>query len=212
MRGRGSFLLAGSVLALASGSVAAETVTYRYDELGRLIKVSRVAAVNSEANYSYDSADNRSKVTVGVGGAPPPPPSPPPPIPPPPSPPPPSPPPSPPPPSPPPPSPPPPPPPPPGNLPPVTVNNSGEIMKCLVRGTFIVIANDSDPDGNTPLSLAAVSYPGGLGTTSVVDTRVRFTPNGAGPGTAVITYTVADNLGATATGTLTLEVIQGQCP
>lgn len=100
---------------------------------------------------------------------------------------------------------------PPINQPPVAVSDGGEIMKCAVQGAFDVIGNDYDPDGNTPLTLVSISYSGGLGTALDSDPRIIFRPNGSGTGTAVITYTVQDSLGATATGTLNLNVVQGQC-
>lgn len=53
-------------LANASTAVAVETVTYTYDVHGRLVKVKHQGTVNDnlEVNYSYDSADNRTNVTV----------------------------------------------------------------------------------------------------------------------------------------------------
>src|SRR5688572_7265811 len=65
-----SLPLAG--FALAAAAQAGETITYDYDELGRLEKVSRAGSVNGgvEARYGYDPADNRSEVTVAVPAAP----------------------------------------------------------------------------------------------------------------------------------------------
>lgn len=47
---------------------AAETVTYTYDALGRVTKVTRQRGGNNAAtaNYTYDHADNRSNVSVSV--------------------------------------------------------------------------------------------------------------------------------------------------
>jgi YD repeat-containing protein len=66
MQRRGHYLLACSILALASAAQAGETVTYSYDSLGRLVGVERTGAVNNGvgARYSYDSADNRTNVTI----------------------------------------------------------------------------------------------------------------------------------------------------
>lgn len=63
---RGRYLLAGAVLALASSANAGETIAYRYDSLGRLVRVEHSGSVNhgASAQYSYDSADNRTNVTV----------------------------------------------------------------------------------------------------------------------------------------------------
>jgi hypothetical protein len=87
---RAGLLLAVSLLALTSAARAGETVAYRYDSLGRLVQVRHCGSVNGglNADYSYDLADNRTRVTVT--GAPPPSSPPPPPPPPPPSPPPPA--------------------------------------------------------------------------------------------------------------------------
>ncbi|MET1111785.1 MAG: hypothetical protein ABWX67_09705 [Allosphingosinicella sp.] len=66
MRRRGHSIWACSVLALAGAADAAETVTYSYDSLGRLVRVEHDGSVNSgaRADYAYDSADNRTRVTV----------------------------------------------------------------------------------------------------------------------------------------------------
>src|SRR5688572_6260028 len=112
MKGGARLFLATSLCALTQSARGSETVNYGYDSLGRLVRVERTGTVNNgvNAHYSYDSADNRTNVTVGPGAVAPPPPPPSPPPPPPPAPPPPSPPPPPPPPAPPPPPPAPPPP------------------------------------------------------------------------------------------------------
>lgn len=65
-----------AALMLGSAARADETVTYNYDERGRLVQVSRTGTVNNgvQATYNYDKADNRTQVNVtGAGGTPPPP-------------------------------------------------------------------------------------------------------------------------------------------
>lgn len=57
-------LAAASLLAAAgaaSGAWAAETIDYRYDARGRLVKVERSGTVNNNltTQYAYDKADNR---------------------------------------------------------------------------------------------------------------------------------------------------------
>lgn len=49
---------------------AAETITYTYDALGRLVQVTRSGTVNNgaSATYGYDPANNRTNVTVTAGG------------------------------------------------------------------------------------------------------------------------------------------------
>ena len=73
MRGRTGWKLlalgAGAAVAgaaVAGGAVAAETLTYRYDARGRLVKVERSGAVNNgvTTQYSYDKADNRKARNV----------------------------------------------------------------------------------------------------------------------------------------------------
>lgn len=51
---------------LVGAAVPAETISYQYDALGRLVAVSHAGAVNDDvkADYSYDQAGNRSNVTV----------------------------------------------------------------------------------------------------------------------------------------------------
>ena len=62
--------LAASVVTTAPATVAAasaaETITYKYDARGRLVKVERSGGVNNnvKADYNYDKADNRTNVNV----------------------------------------------------------------------------------------------------------------------------------------------------
>lgn len=67
---RAGLLLATSAIALASNAAASETIIYSYDSLGRLVRVDRSGTVNSGVNsgYCYDSADNRTLVTVNQFG------------------------------------------------------------------------------------------------------------------------------------------------
>lgn len=63
MRRSDKIALALALAALgAMAAVAAETVTYRYDTRGRLVKVERSGTVNNNVNtaYGYDKADNRT--------------------------------------------------------------------------------------------------------------------------------------------------------
>jgi hypothetical protein len=77
-------------------------------------------------------------------------------------------------------------------------------------GVFDPLANDSDPEG-TQIDVADASYSGSLGTAMAARSQIRFYPNNSGTGTAVITYTISDAEGLTATATFTLNVVQGQC-
>lgn len=93
------------------------------------------------------------------------------------------------------------------NLPPVANPDSATVPICTFKTTNVV-ANDTDPEGNTPLVVTAVGG-GTLGSTSVSGTTsVKFTAYG-GTGAEDITYTVRDSLGATSTGVLTVTVTNG---
>ena len=60
------WLLSLAALGCAAAAFAAETITYRYDARGRLVKVERTGTVNNNVNtsYTYDKADNRTNKTV----------------------------------------------------------------------------------------------------------------------------------------------------
>jgi YD repeat-containing protein len=68
-------LAAATAIVAASAAMAAETIVYRYDAKGRLVKVERSGTVNNNVatNYSFDKADNRTaKTTTGSANPPPP--------------------------------------------------------------------------------------------------------------------------------------------
>jgi uncharacterized protein RhaS with RHS repeats len=67
-RDRLTILLAGAAVAAVPLAIAAETIAYKYDARGRLVRVERSGSVNNgvATNYSYDKADNRTaKTTTG---------------------------------------------------------------------------------------------------------------------------------------------------
>ncbi|HYW17592.1 MAG TPA: RHS repeat domain-containing protein [Allosphingosinicella sp.] len=66
VKGGARLFLATSLCALTQAAQSAETISYGYDSLGRLVRVERSGSVNDgvSAQYSYDSADNRTNVTV----------------------------------------------------------------------------------------------------------------------------------------------------
>jgi hypothetical protein len=99
----------------------------------------------------------------------------------------------------------PPPPPPPGNTPPTAVNDTGSQKVCTIR-TYDVLANDSDPDGNYPLTLIASSNPG----FAIVANQIQVSSSDLS-GLHSTTYTVRDSGNATATATLTLTITAGTC-
>ena len=58
--------LTSIALAVTAAAMAGETVTYKYDARGRLVKVERSGTVNNNvsAEYKYDKGDNRTNVNV----------------------------------------------------------------------------------------------------------------------------------------------------
>jgi hypothetical protein len=177
---------AAGTLALDGAGRAGETQTYTYDALGRLVATQHTAGAHAgQANsLCYDAAGNRTQYQSSSTGA----lascgggtPSPPPP----------------------------PPPPPPGNQPPVAVDDTASVAQCATE-IVNVVANDSDPDGNYPLT---VTSDGGATWAEVVSsTSIRFTGR-LNPGTRSLTYTIQDAAGATDTGTLTtITLDDDQC-
>lgn len=160
---------------LATGAAeATETVTYRYDALGRLVRTTIAGGPNDALGTAtcFDPAGNRARYMVGTvlpscTAAPAPAPTP---------------------------------TPTPSNTPPVAVGDSSS-GTCNVPKTINVLANDYDPDGHTPLSLVSVTPANNTGATIASGTSVTVT--GYAPGTEFIAYVVQDSLGATATGRLT---------
>jgi YD repeat-containing protein len=59
-------LLAIGVAGCAAAAVASETITYSYDNRGRLVKVVHNGTVNNGINttYTYDKADDRTNRTT----------------------------------------------------------------------------------------------------------------------------------------------------
>ncbi len=81
-------------------------------------------------------------------------------------------------------------------------------MGVCLTASVNVITNDTDPDGDVPLSVISAS-PSTLGDVYVVNsTTIGVTAYGT-PGTGSVTYTVQDSRGATANGTLSITVQNG---
>jgi hypothetical protein len=74
MKKKGLFLTAIGVAALGQcPAIASETITYKYDPLGRLTQASSAGTINNgiQSNYCFDPADNRRRINVsGVGTSP----------------------------------------------------------------------------------------------------------------------------------------------
>jgi hypothetical protein len=72
---RWTFLAAAAATVAMSAAMAAETIVYRYDARGRVVRVERSGTVNNNivTNYAFDKADNRTaKSTTGSANPPPP--------------------------------------------------------------------------------------------------------------------------------------------
>lgn len=81
-------------------------------------------------------------------------------------------------------------------------------MPICTFATFNVTGNDTDPDGDLPLTVTAVSGP--LSPTIIGTTSIRVT-SGTTTGGNAISYTIQDSRGATATGLLSVNVSGGFC-
>ena len=88
---------------------------------------------------------------------------------------------------------------------PVAVNDTYAI-DCSAPITFNVLANDTDPDGDT-LTITSVSSPG-KGSAVITAGRIVYTPAASTCTGAVdsFTYTIADGKGGTATATVSVSV------
>src|SRR3569623_19622 len=92
----------------------------------------------------------------------------------------------------------------PTNLPPVAVNDSTSMM-CNTTSSKNLVLNDSDPDGNVPLSLVSITQISGSADAPISSSTTVALP-AYGTGTTIFHYVVSDSLGATATGTRTVSV------
>jgi YD repeat-containing protein len=173
-----NFLLSSSIAALlVSGSAgASEIVKYRYDELGRLVASTVSGGPNDTIGTAtcFDAAGNRTRHTVGAGVT------------------------------------acgsgsPPPGPPPPSAPPPVAVSDPSVIGPCNSVINYNVVANDYDPNGNTPLTLVSVTSNSHVSAQVISSTTIQFI--GSTPGnTSTLSYVIKNSLNATATGTVTYK-------
>jgi hypothetical protein len=74
---------------------------------------------------------------------------------------------------------------------------------CYSSGTVNLVANDSDPENNVPLALVSITNTSGSAVATLLNaSSVTVDTYDKGPST--FTYTVADSLGASSTGQLTV--------
>jgi hypothetical protein len=95
------------------------------------------------------------------------------------------------------------------NNPPTVGNNSFSLWSCQEK-TVNLTSNDSDPEGNYPLTVTAVD-PSSLGYIEIssASSVTYYAADTAGGET--LSYTVQDSLGASATGLISIGVIGRQC-
>lgn len=95
------------------------------------------------------------------------------------------------------------------NQPPVANPNSLSIYVCQ-EVTINLTANDTDPEGNYPLTVTAVDSSPYASVWISSASSVTFEGHTAGGGT--LTYTVEDSLGASSTGLISLGVFNRKTP
>ncbi len=101
------------------------------------------------------------------------------------------------------------PPPPPENSPPQPSDDT-LATTCGFPATINPLANDTDPDGDTPLSLVSISKSGsGPASASLAAGNVVNVDAGFGAGLTVFNYTIEDARGATAIGQLLVNTTCG---
>jgi hypothetical protein len=77
-----------------------------------------------------------------------------------------------------------------------------------VAVTINVLANDSDPDGDT-LTVTILQQPE-HGSAQVNGSTIIYTPDAGYSGTDVFVYTVTDSKGATASASITITITQDE--
>ena len=90
------------------------------------------------------------------------------------------------------------------NQPPVANDDSAE-TDADASVEIAVLSNDYDPEGQ-PVSLTGVTNPCNGEASVNANSTIRYTPNSGFIGSDWFQYTIADNLGLTATATVTVEV------
>lgn len=90
------------------------------------------------------------------------------------------------------------------NIAPIATDDSAVTTQCEMTSVN-VMNNDSDADGNMPLSIVSASYDGALGAVSISGDHIDFTPN-YNTGTAIVNYIIMDSRGSTAHGAINILV------
>ncbi|MFZ1736724.1 Ig-like domain-containing protein, partial [Sphingorhabdus sp.] len=96
------------------------------------------------------------------------------------------------------------PPPPPGNNAPTAVADSVSVL-CFGEITANLTANDTDVDGDLPLTLVSISQLSGDSSASLLNASSVYIFGGARGVTSTFSYTVRDSRGATSVGSLSVR-------
>jgi len=91
------------------------------------------------------------------------------------------------------------------NMAPDAVNDALTAVEDSRRAPLNVLANDTDPDGDT-LTLASVTQPDQNGATEISGTSILYTPEVGFVGTETFTYVINDGNGNTDSATVTVTV------
>ena len=94
-----------------------------------------------------------------------------------------------------------------GNQPPVANFDNAGSMTCGDTMTLNVVANDTDPEGNYPLSLVSASGGFGILVSVASNTSVQILSTGSSSGTKSFSYVVKDSLNAQANGSGSVTVL-----
>lgn len=93
-----------------------------------------------------------------------------------------------------------------GNISPIALGDCDCVDQATSGNPVAVLANDSDPNGDT-LSISAVGTPDNGGSVIISGTQLSYTPDAGFTGTETFSYTVQDPNGLDDTGTVTMTVI-----
>ena len=88
--------------------------------------------------------------------------------------------------------------------PPVAVNDTTTFV-CTTTKLLNVVANDSDPNGHTPLTLESVTSPYTAAWASVANTT-SISISASSPGTYSFQYVISNSIGGTASATVTATI------
>jgi hypothetical protein len=92
------------------------------------------------------------------------------------------------------------------NFPPVAADDLYNVLQNSRRNGLPVLDNDSDPDVDDVLAIAAVGAPNRGGTVRIAGSTLVYTPTADYYGAEVLTYTVSDGHGGSDTALVVISV------